>query len=77
RVDAQELELLLQAFVSAWECRYVTAMVNLLAYDVRFTMPPLPAWFSVREFVGKFFAERVFETPWWFQGYRRFRWQST
>jgi RNA polymerase sigma-70 factor (ECF subfamily) len=39
-------------------------MVNLLADDVRFTMPPLPAWFSGREFVGKFFEERVFETPW-------------
>ncbi|WP_260687471.1 MULTISPECIES: RNA polymerase subunit sigma-70 [Rhizobium] len=64
QVDAQELELLLHAFVSAWESRDVTAMVNLLADDVRFTMPPLPAWFSGREFVGKFFAERVFETPW-------------
>ncbi|MGO7038293.1 RNA polymerase subunit sigma-70 [Rhizobium acaciae] len=64
QVDPQELELLLQSFVSAWESRDVTAMVNLLADDVRFTMPPLPAWFSGREFVGKFFAERVFETPW-------------
>jgi RNA polymerase sigma-70 factor (TIGR02960 family) len=64
QVDAEGLELLLQTFVSAWESRDVTAMVNLLADDVRFTMPPLPAWFSGREFVGKFFAERVFETPW-------------
>lgn len=58
------LEPLLQAFVSAWESRDVAAMVDLLADDVRFTMPPLPAWFSGRAFVEKFFAERVFETPW-------------
>ena len=64
QVDEQELDRLLQAFVSAWERRDVTAMVNLLAEDARFTMPPLPAWFSGREFVGKFFAERVFATPW-------------
>jgi RNA polymerase sigma-70 factor (ECF subfamily) len=32
--------------------------------DVRFAMPPLPAWFRGRTDVGRFFAERVFETPW-------------
>ncbi|WP_054312259.1 RNA polymerase subunit sigma-70 [Mesorhizobium sp. 1M-11] len=69
-VDAQGLEPLLHSFVSAWESRDLTAMVNLLAEDVRFTMPPLPAWFSGRAFVGKFFAERVFETPWRLQPLR-------
>jgi RNA polymerase sigma-70 factor (ECF subfamily) len=64
QADPKGLELLLQAFVSAWENFDVTAMVNLLTDDVRFTMPPLPAWFIGRELVGKFFAERVFETPW-------------
>lgn len=63
-VDPQELEPLLQAFVSAWESRDLSAMVELLANDVRFTMPPLPAWFDGRAFVAKFFGERVFETPW-------------
>ncbi|HET7794564.1 MAG TPA: RNA polymerase subunit sigma-70 [Rhizobacter sp.] len=55
---------LLQRFVSAWERRDIAAMVGLLAEDARFTMPPLPAWFEGRRFVEKFFAERVFETPW-------------
>jgi RNA polymerase sigma-70 factor (ECF subfamily) len=27
-------------------------------------MPPLPAWFDGRSDVGRFLAERVFETPW-------------
>ena len=64
QVDEQELDVLLRAFLSAWERRDVTAMMNLLTEDARFTMPPLPAWFAGREFVGKFFAERVFATPW-------------
>ena len=37
---------------------------RLLTEDVRFTMPPLPAWFDGREDVGRFLAERVFATPW-------------
>lgn len=64
RLDPQGRDELLQRFVVAWESRDIAAMVALLAEDARFTMPPLPAWFSGRHFVGKFFAERVFETPW-------------
>jgi RNA polymerase sigma-70 factor (TIGR02960 family) len=64
QMDERQRGTLLRAFVSAWENHDVTAMLNLLAADVRFTMPPLPAWFSGREFVGMFFAERVFATPW-------------
>ena len=36
----------------------------MLADDVRFTMPPLPAWFDGREMVLRFIAERMFATPW-------------
>jgi RNA polymerase sigma-70 factor (TIGR02960 family) len=63
-VDEQQLNRLLRAFVAAWEQHDLTAMLDLLTEDVRFTMPPLPAWFSGRGMVEKFFAERVFETPW-------------
>ena len=66
----QDAHRLLQAFVSAWERSDVSTMVSLLADDARFTMPPLPAWFSGREFVAKFFAERVFATPWLLQPIR-------
>jgi RNA polymerase sigma-70 factor (TIGR02960 family) len=51
-------------FVEAFERRDVDALVSLLAEDVRFTMPPLPAWFDGREDVAGFFARRVFATPW-------------
>ncbi|MGN6829210.1 RNA polymerase subunit sigma-70 [Paucibacter sp. M5-1] len=59
-----DLNRLLAAFVQAWEARHVDGLVALLTDDVRFTMPPLPAWFEGRHFVQRFLAERVFETPW-------------
>jgi RNA polymerase sigma-70 factor (TIGR02960 family) len=55
---------LVDAFVRAWEHRDVDGLVELLAEDVRFTMPPLPAWFDGRDAVRRFFTERVFETEW-------------
>ena len=55
---------LVEAFVTAWERADVPALLDLLASDVRLTMPPLPAWFDGREDVGRFLAERVFATPW-------------
>jgi RNA polymerase sigma-70 factor (TIGR02960 family) len=54
----------LSDFVDAFERRDVDALVSLLAQDVRFTMPPLPAWFDGRDDVVGFFARRVFATPW-------------
>ncbi|MGE0348970.1 RNA polymerase subunit sigma-70 [Hydrogenophaga sp.] len=60
----QRLDALLQRFMSAWERRDIDAMASLLAEDARFTMPPLPAWFSGRRFTLRFFDERVFQTPW-------------
>jgi RNA polymerase sigma-70 factor (TIGR02960 family) len=54
----------LASFIEAFERRDIDALVSLLAEDVRFTMPPLPAWFDGREDVSGFFARRVFETPW-------------
>jgi RNA polymerase sigma-70 factor (TIGR02960 family) len=55
---------LVDAFVTAWERADVAAILELLAEDVRFTMPPLPAWFRGREDIGRFFTERMFATPW-------------
>lgn len=55
---------LVDAFVAAWERADVAAILELLAEDARFTMPPLPAWFRGREDVGRFLAERMFATPW-------------
>jgi RNA polymerase sigma-70 factor (TIGR02960 family) len=55
---------LVDAFLTAWERADVPALLDLLAEDARFTMPPLPAWFDGRRDVGRFLAERVFATPW-------------
>ena len=53
-----------EAFVDAWQRADIDALVALLTDDVRFTMPPLPAWFDGLVAVRRFFAERIFETPW-------------
>jgi RNA polymerase sigma-70 factor (TIGR02960 family) len=55
---------LVDAFVSAWERADVAALLELLAQDARFAMPPLPAWFHGREDIGRFCRERMFDTPW-------------
>jgi RNA polymerase sigma-70 factor (ECF subfamily) len=55
---------LVDAFVAAWERADVAALLELLASEARFTMPPLPAWFEGRERIGRFLAERMFATPW-------------
>lgn len=53
-----------EAFTDAFVRRDVPALVRLLTEDVRFTMPPLPAWFDGRDDVAAFFADRVFADPW-------------
>jgi RNA polymerase sigma-70 factor (TIGR02960 family) len=53
-----------EAFVAAFESADVDRMVQLLSADVRFTMPPLPAWFEGRDAVATFYAERVFAMRW-------------
>ena len=63
-VVAEQERSVLAGFVDAFERRDVDALVSLLAADVRFTMPPLPAWFDGRDDVGGFFERRVFATPW-------------
>jgi RNA polymerase sigma-70 factor (ECF subfamily) len=55
---------LVEAFVTAWERADIPGVVDLLAEDARFTMPPLPAWFDGRDDVARFLEGRVFATPW-------------
>jgi RNA polymerase sigma-70 factor (ECF subfamily) len=51
-------------FVEAWGRADASALIALLARDARFSMPPIPTWFDGRDAVVRFFAERVFATPW-------------
>ncbi len=60
----ESLRQLLDAFVAAWEARDIAGLRRLFTEDVRFTMPPLPAWFDGRDWVERFIVERVFATPW-------------
>jgi len=55
---------LVDSFVAAWERADVPALLDLLVEDARFTMPPLPAWFSGRDDIRRFMSERLFATPW-------------
>jgi RNA polymerase sigma-70 factor (TIGR02960 family) len=55
---------LVDAFVAAFQAADVERMIALLTADVRFTMPPLPAWFDGRDAVATFYAERVFALRW-------------
>jgi hypothetical protein len=53
---------LVDAFVAAWERADVAALLELLAEDARFTMPPLPAWFLGRDDIGRW-CEQMFLDP--------------
>jgi RNA polymerase sigma-70 factor (TIGR02960 family) len=55
---------LVTAYVTAWDRRDVSALVQLLARDAKFTMPPIPTWFDGSAAIARFFAERVFATAW-------------
>jgi RNA polymerase sigma-70 factor (TIGR02960 family) len=61
--DAQQ-RALIEAYVSAWARADVHALTSLLCKDARFSMPPIPNWFDGQDAVARFFAERVFATPW-------------
>lgn len=64
RLGDDGVRALVEEFSAAWQSRDVHRIAALLADDARFTMPPLPAWFEGKPMVLRFFAERVFETPW-------------
>jgi RNA polymerase sigma-70 factor (TIGR02960 family) len=63
-LGAAGLKALVDEFVRAWEQADLPALVELLAEDAQFTMPPLPAWFDGRDDVAMFLRERVFALPW-------------
>jgi RNA polymerase sigma-70 factor (ECF subfamily) len=63
-LGADGIRALVDDFVKAWENADIDSLVGLLTADVRFTMPPLPAWFDGRDDVAAFFAAGIFATPW-------------
>jgi RNA polymerase sigma-70 factor, ECF subfamily len=55
----ERLNALVGGYVDAWERGDVEAVVAMLAHDVRIAMPPIPTWYSGRDAVATFIAERV------------------
>lgn len=63
-LDDATKRTLVSSFVAAWGSCDVGRLATLFSEDVRFSMPPIPTWFDGREAVQRFFAERIFQTPW-------------
>jgi RNA polymerase sigma-70 factor (TIGR02960 family) len=63
-LGAQGERALVERYIAAWAETDSEALRALLTEDVTFSMPPFPTWFEGRAAVLRFFAERVFATPW-------------
>lgn len=48
------VRLLLERYVQAWQLADIDGLVRLISEYVRFSMPPLTAWFDGREAVAAF-----------------------
>jgi RNA polymerase sigma-70 factor (ECF subfamily) len=51
---------LLERYIQAWQLADIDGLVRLISEDVRFSMPPLTAWFDGREAVSAFIENAVF-----------------
>jgi RNA polymerase sigma-70 factor (ECF subfamily) len=60
RLDDPRVRRLLDRYVRAWQLADINAFVELVAEDVRFSMPPMAAWFDGRAAVAAFVEEAVF-----------------
>jgi RNA polymerase sigma-70 factor (ECF subfamily) len=56
----RRLRALLERYVRAWQRADIGALVELVADDVRLSMPPLDAWFAGRASVAGFLEQAVF-----------------
>ena len=58
-LDDQNLRAIVDRYVDAFERADVDAVVEMLAADGAFTMPPLPTWYRGREAVAAFLRGHV------------------
>jgi RNA polymerase sigma-70 factor (ECF subfamily) len=58
-LDDQGLRAIVDRYVDAFERADVDAVVEMLAADGAFTMPPLPTWYRGREAVAAFLKDHV------------------
>jgi len=59
-ISDPRVQQFLDRYVRAWRLADIDAFVELIAEDVRFSMPPLAAWFDGREAVATFIETAVF-----------------
>src|SRR5580704_7443873 len=59
-ISEPRVKQLLERYVRAWQLTDIDGFVELVAEDVRFSMPPLTAWFQGREAVATFLNNAVF-----------------
>lgn len=64
RLGDEAFRALVDRFVLAWQRADVDSIIEMLAEDATFTMPPLAEWFRGREAIRTFFAEQVFARRW-------------
>jgi RNA polymerase sigma-70 factor (TIGR02960 family) len=59
-ISEPRVRQLLDRYVRAWQLADIDGFVQLIAEDIRFSMPPLTAWFDGREAVAAFIENAVF-----------------
>jgi RNA polymerase sigma-70 factor (TIGR02960 family) len=59
-ITSPRVRQLLERYVRAWQLADINGFVRLVAEDIRFSMPPLSAWFEGRDAVARFIEYAVF-----------------
>ena len=59
-ISDPRVQQLLERYLRAWRLADIEGFVLLVAEDIRFSMPPLTAWFQGREAVAAFIEQAVF-----------------
>jgi RNA polymerase sigma-70 factor, ECF subfamily len=59
-ISEPQVRHLLERYLRAWRLADIDEFVLLVAEDIRFSMPPLTAWFQGREAVAAFVEDAIF-----------------
>lgn len=64
--DDKDVRDLAARYVAAWEARDVDAIVGLLTEDARYSMPPLPQWYTGHADIRAFLLDGPLDLEWRF-----------